>query len=266
MSKDILIISRETGFMMNALTKNLAANGFEARHIDPSDLVSSPDGHIDGGNPRLILLYTGDYTKGEEGSRLLSILRDVCENGKRTLFIAGSREEISGVKQEIPPHIVSCEAERPFTVPGIIEQIKKILKKDDINAGGRKSILLVDDDVMFLKMTMKWLSEHYDVALAKSGGQALAYLESKCPDLVMLDYNMPVMSGAQVMQQIRSSSPHSDVPIIFLTGKSDKESVAEVMALKPQGYIFKASAQADILNTINDFFKKQSLDSNMSND
>ncbi len=71
----------------------------------------------------------------------------------------------------------------------------------------------------------------------------------------MLDYEMPITSGPQVMEMIRSEPNSEGIPIIFLTGKSDKESVMSVMALKPQGYMLKSMPKEEILKTIDNFFK-----------
>ena len=57
------------------------------------------------------------------------------------------------------------------------------------------------------------------------------------------------------MEMIRSEPNSEGIPIIFLTGKSDKESVMSVMALKPQGYMLKSMPKEEILKTIDNFFK-----------
>lgn len=82
-------------------------------------------------------------------------------------------------------------------------------------------------------------------------------LTSNRPDLILLDYEMPVVDGSQVLEMIRSDPEFSDMPIIFLTGKSDKESVQKVMALKPDGYLLKTMPPEQIRQTIADFFEKR---------
>ena len=64
------------------------------------------------------------------------------------------------------------------------------------------------------------------------------------------------------MEMIRSEPGSSDIPIIFLTGKSDKASVMSVMALKPQGYMLKTMTKEQILETVDNFFATKKWKSN----
>ena len=75
------------------------------------------------------------------------------------------------------------------------------------------------------------------------------------PDLILLDYEMPVCDGSQVMEMIRSEADFADIPIIFLTGRADKESVQKVLALKPAGYLIKTLQPAEIKKGIDTFFE-----------
>ena len=77
------------------------------------------------------------------------------------------------------------------------------------------------------------------------------------PDLIILDYEMPICDGKQVLQMIRSEMEFADIPVIFLTGRGDRESVMEVMALKPAGYLLKSMRPIEIIQAINEFFEKQ---------
>ena len=76
-------------------------------------------------------------------------------------------------------------------------------------------------------------------------------------DLVLLDYEMPIVDGKQVLGMIRAEKEFSDMPVIFLTSKDDKESVMQVMSLKPDGYLLKTLEPAKIIQAVDDFFEKQ---------
>ena len=84
--------------------------------------------------------------------------------------------------------------------------------------------------------------------------QAITYIANHKPDLILLDYDMPITPGPQVMEMIRSEFNSSEIPIIFLTGKSDRESIMRVMKLKPQGYLLKTMSRDDIMAAIDNFF------------
>ena len=99
------------------------------------------------------------------------------------------------------------------------------------------------------------LSGKYDVTVVKSGMQAISYIGQHKPDLMLLDYEMPVTSGPQVMEMLRSEDSTKDIPIVFLTGKSDRDSVLSVMRLRPQGYLLKSTKKEDIIASIDNFFE-----------
>ena len=75
--------------------------------------------------------------------------------------------------------------------------------------------------------------------------------------MILLDYEMPVTSGPQVLEMIRSETRTGTIPVIFLTGKGDRESVVKVLALKPDGYLLKSTDKATLLKSLEDFFEKR---------
>ena len=121
----------------------------------------------------------------------------------------------------------------------------------------RKLVLLVDDDIMYIKMLHGAMMQHYRIAMAKNGDQALAYLKKNKPDLILLDYMMPVKSGREVFYIMHDDPDLRDIPVIFLTGANDTESVMEVLKLGPAGYVLKSTSLIKITETVNAFFKKQ---------
>ncbi|MCD7947303.1 MAG: response regulator [Oscillospiraceae bacterium] len=92
----------------------------------------------------------------------------------------------------------------------------------------RPIILCVDDEPTNLRLLMEILKDDYHVYLAPSGERALTFLQSKTPDLILLDVEMPQMNGYEVIRIIKSEPKFRDIPIIFLTGLDgrDKEQIA----------------------------------------
>jgi DNA-binding NarL/FixJ family response regulator len=74
---------------------------------------------------------------------------------------------------------------------------------------------------------------------------------------VLLDYEMPVVNGKQVLEMIRTENEFSDIPVMFLTGKNDRESIEQVMSLKPEGYILKTTKPEQIVQMIDEFFERR---------
>ena len=68
---------------------------------------------------------------------------------------------------------------------------------------------------------------------------------------------MPVIDGKQVLEMLRSEPEFADVPVFFLTGRDDRESVMEVMSLRPEGYLLKSMSPDRILNEIDQFFERR---------
>lgn len=114
----------------------------------------------------------------------------------------------------------------------------------------RKTILVVDDDVRMLNIIKLYLQEIYDVVVVPSGKLAIKYLAKKTADLVLLDYMMPEMDGPSVLKVIRDESPCPSVPVIFLTGVSDKDMVMRGIELKPRGYMLKPVSREDLLEKV----------------
>lgn len=114
----------------------------------------------------------------------------------------------------------------------------------------KKHILVVDDDSSVLKLLKGYLAERYDVATAINGKIALKFLETKKTDMVLLDYEMPVENGAMVLAKIRENAATANLPVVFLTGVTDRKKILEVLALKPQGYLTKPIDMEKLSSTI----------------
>ena len=87
--------------------------------------------------------------------------------------------------------------------------------------------------------------------------QAIKHLGSHTPDLILMDYDMPITTGSKVMEMIRSEPETENIPVIFLTGKADRDTVLDVMVLNPQGYLLKNLSQTEIMAAIDNFFENE---------
>lgn len=119
----------------------------------------------------------------------------------------------------------------------------------------KKHILIVDDDVQMQKTIKHHLEDKYDIATAINGSLALRFVQKKHTDLILLDYAMPEMNGLEVLEAIRANPATKNIPVIFLTGLSDKEKIQKLIPLNPQGYILKPTDQNTLLKTISNVLK-----------
>ncbi len=127
-------------------------------------------------------------------------------------------------------------------------------KEQELNR--RKHVLVIDDDPIMLKVIKELLREKYDVATAVSGRIGLKFLESKHTDLILLDYEMPIEDGPAVLAKIRANDKTKDIPVIFLTGITDKEKIKKVLVMKPQGYLLKPIDGEKLISIIDSTFTK----------
>jgi DNA-binding response OmpR family regulator/anti-sigma regulatory factor (Ser/Thr protein kinase) len=101
-------------------------------------------------------------------------------------------------------------------------------------------ILIVDDNSMNLQVLGKILmSEHFKVEFAVSGEAALEWLNSSKFDIVLLDINMPGLSGFDVCKIIRNNAEWDEMPVIFISALDDRDSVFKGFELGAQDYISK---------------------------
>lgn len=117
-------------------------------------------------------------------------------------------------------------------------------------ASQRTHILVVDDDPLMLKMLKEQLRDDYDVATAVSGKIAMKFLERKKTNLILLDYEMPGENGPEVLEKLRANDMTKDIPVIFLTGVSEKDKIQEALALKPQSYLLKPVDHEKLMSAI----------------
>ncbi|MCM1179431.1 MAG: response regulator [Clostridium sp.] len=133
--------------------------------------------------------------------------------------------------------------------PQIMAEVNKMVKPKN----ERKHILVVDDNSLMLKVIKEHLRNEYDVATALNGKVALRFLEKKKTDLILLDYEMPGEDGPTILGKLREIDSVKDVPVIFLTGISEKDKIRKALSMKPQGYLLKPIEREALLEAIHKY-------------
>ncbi len=117
-------------------------------------------------------------------------------------------------------------------------------------------VMLVDDDTDMLKLTERWvIKAGFETLCASSGAEALDILKAAKPDVIVLDYAMPVMDGPALYREIKAGENTKDIPVIFRTGKEDEESEAVLKDLAPAGVVPKSEGKPGLLGILNDVIK-----------
>lgn len=126
--------------------------------------------------------------------------------------------------------------------------------------GLQKKILVVDDDRNMLQLLQSFLKETYTVTMVSSGQAAIDSARINRPDLILLDYMMPEMTGKETLEIIRKDDELKNIPVFFLTGVSDRTKISECLKLNPSGYILKPIGKFSLLARIRAFFEENELD------
>lgn len=115
----------------------------------------------------------------------------------------------------------------------------------------RDLVLAVDDNPQNLQFLGQLLSDNgYEVGLAQSGRQALAFVKRDEPDLILLDIMMPDMDGYEVCQTLKGNIAFRHIPVIFLTAKTDTVAVVKGFEAGGVDYVTKPFNSAELLARI----------------
>jgi DNA-binding NarL/FixJ family response regulator len=112
-------------------------------------------------------------------------------------------------------------------------------------------VLLVEDDRMFAELLQLTLEEHDDIEVAgwaTNGVEALALVEAKAPDVVVLDYRLPGDDGISVATRVREAAP--DVALLMLTGRGDDAVLRAAVGAGCSGFVTKDQAVVDLVRAI----------------
>lgn len=134
---------------------------------------------------------------------------------------------------------VSAEDEELVEVDKKEKKEQEAKQKRTELENNKKTILMIDDSGIFLRMLNGLLSEEYNVRMATSCQKALVSICEKKPDLILLDYEMPICNGRETMIKIREIESNKNIPIVFVTAVNKAEHIKAVLALKPAGYVLK---------------------------
>ncbi len=120
-------------------------------------------------------------------------------------------------------------------------------------------ILIVDDVTKNIQLVASFLKQAgYDINFALNGKDALRHISRERFDLILLDIMMPEMDGLEVCHKIKSSKESKDIPVIFLTAKSDAESINAAFEVGGVDYITKPFNRTELLARVRTHLELQS--------
>jgi len=112
-------------------------------------------------------------------------------------------------------------------------------------------VLVVDDEPSLLEVEVDLLQRHlFRTISANNGWDALRVARNLRPDLILLDIEMPGMSGIDVLKRLRETELTKNIPVIMVTGRCDEGLVAEALEAGIEDYILKPFAESNLLERI----------------
>ncbi len=249
----VAIVTAKDSFFVSGLQSKLLETGIEGVVVAPS--IEAINNAINRNDP--IIYYMGDELFKRNSEEFLEGLRSMCLDFRRMLLLIGDDAEYQQATATIPKSAIVEWFARPVDIEGLLDTLQKCYS-GKVTVTGKKHILIVDDDTTFMRMMHEGLKDIYKINMLTSGKQAMLYLKDNRPDLILLDYEMPEDNGVDVYNMLKDNREYRDIPIIFLTGIQNKESVINAIDCNPEDYILKSVDRKQLIERLEDFFKKQS--------
>jgi len=114
----------------------------------------------------------------------------------------------------------------------------------------KKTILAIDDDPFTLKILINYLSPVYEIVVANSAADATQILSSKVPALILLDIEMPDISGFEFLHTIKKNPRVMKVPVLVVSGHSDAEFVTHAKKSGASDLVSKPIDKDDLFKKI----------------
>ncbi len=248
--KRVTMIVFQFSVVMKGIEKKLVEAGYEVSAVSAGAVYLEEE--LKNNKDSTFIIYLSDDTaKMPELSEMIEMI----DRAEQKLILIGEKDWHEDFEKEIPVIGRHEWMDRPVEMEeleALIDSDKAALAKKSTE---KKRILIVDDDPSYAKMVREWLKDLYRIDIVTAGMKALSFLLKNMTDLVLLDYEMPVVDGPKVLEILRNDPNTSGIPVVFLTGVGSREGVAKVLELKPDGYILKSSKREEIVG-----FLKKKLD------
>jgi len=125
--------------------------------------------------------------------------------------------------------------------------------------GRRPHILIVEDNDEMRFYLKEILGDHVAIAEARHGGEALKWLQSNIPDLIISDVMMPEMDGLEFLLQLKRSSAYRGIPVVMLTARAAEEDLLHGLSLGVDDYIIKPFNASELKIRIHNLITNQEI-------
>jgi len=123
-----------------------------------------------------------------------------------------------------------------------------------------RKVLVVDDEVHIVHVVaIKLRNNGFEVIAADNGAEGLKLALSEKPDIIVTDYQMPVMTGLELVEQLRQNEQTKDIPVIMLTARSFAIPQQQQDELRISGCLSKPFSPKELLGNIEDILYQKQL-------
>jgi CheY-like chemotaxis protein len=251
-AEKVVIISATDSFLAKSMMTKLKEANVSSSFVHAQ--IKEIEEHLD--TMELAILFMTDELC--ELPEVLVYLKDLITEKDLGLLLIGDELQYETVKKSIPEQLVTEWFQRPLDIEKLIKSVEGFFD-DSTGEKRKKTVLIVDDDITYMRTVYEWLKDSYHVGMASSGVQAITYLVKNKADLVLLDYEMPIADGPQVLSMLKNDTETTQIPVMFLTGHGDRDSVMSVIGLHPVDYLLKTIDKETLLAKLEKFFMEQRL-------
>jgi CheY-like chemotaxis protein len=125
------------------------------------------------------------------------------------------------------------------------------MEKNGIPDLKHKTLLAIDDNPVNLRQVKIFLEKHFEVVPVKSGGEGLRVLNIRKIDLILLDIEMPIMTGFEFLEALRSMPGQESIPVVCVTGhEPTPEFVKEIIRAGAKDIVVKPFDPDTIINKV----------------
>ncbi len=263
MEENILFIASDSSnFLVQSLMSALKKESYNVTFSMASGaFIKDLQTHSDYISPDMILMFLEDIegTFPDLFPTIKDLVTETTEHKK--LYLIGQPSEISHAKEYIEEFLITGVVERPVTSEKVLSMIRTnsltyVISPSEKSYAldpSKKTLLIVDDDPVYLQALKSWFVKFYNVIAESIGTDAISAAKQNHIDLMLLDYEMPLMSGLEVYRSLKQEPKTAKIPVIFLTGNDSKDVVKEIIIEKPIGYVLKTTPPMVIIQKVMNF-------------
>ena len=251
MAKSIAIITSQFSVVVKSIENGLLQEGYDVTLIGDNidtitDLMKTTD---------VFLLYLPDRLV-DDTKKIYNILllSDKFKDSRRRIILIGNDRDYDDFMKAVPGLKEFPWINRPVNMLQLQSEIEHEEKRQT-EKNAKKKILVIDDDFVYAQTLVDWMKSSYSIEAVTDGMSGITYLTNTKVDLVILDFEMPVVDGPKIFEMMKMHPSTASTPVIFISESGSKDSLMRAMRLKPQNFLVKSMASQEIVGAVKEYFE-----------